>query len=654
MNWVAKTIAGLVMIWLSFPCLQAQVKLSNIFGSNMVLQRDKPCNVWGSASPGEKIKLRLDDNSYSIKADKMGKWLVTLPAHPAGGPHQITVSGKNSIVLSNILFGDVWICGGQSNMQFRVSELAVKETDSIRNNNNAIRLFTAATGMNYTPQDTLAGGTWKETSVQSIQDFSAVAYFFGRTLQEKLHVPIGLISDNLGATSAEEWMSNEAIGQYPQFQKYYQAYLEPGKSFKTLEAEFGQIKEQWNKDFYMKDDPGFAQQWFLPGTDTTGWKKMSLPGYWEDKDKNLADYDGSVWYRRTFDQLPRDFAGNYHLGYGPADDYDIAWINGVKVGEGYGNLNLRSYTVPAGLVKSSGNVVVVRVFDAGNKGGMYNMFWNQGAAGEWLYKPGIKINAADFKRPLLPNAYVFGSPAVLYNANIAPLTRLQIKGFAWYQGEGNAGRAEEYRTLFPAMIRDWRTKFNQESLPFYFVQLANFMAEKDQPQSSEWAELRAAQDATLSLPNTGMACAIDIGEANDIHPKNKQDVGKRLALAALKTTYGFDTIKLSPRYQQMQVSGDSIVIKVDDQLICRDKYGYVEGFSIAGADHVFHWAKAYLRDGMIVVYGDDVKSPVAARYAWADNPGQLDLYNKEGLPLAPFRTDDWPGITKGKTFSYTE
>lgn len=267
-------------------------------------------------------------------------------------------------------------------------------------------------------------------------------------------------------------------------------------------------------------------------------------------------------------------------------------------------------------------------------------------------KPGVKVNTTGFKRPLMPNWYLFGSPGILYNANIAPLTKLAIKGFIWYQGEANAGRAYEYRELFPAMIQNWRDKFGQGNLPFIFVQLANYMAEKNQPANAEWAELREAQAMALQLPNTGMATAIDIGEANDIHPKNKSEVGRRLGVAALKAAYGIDTAHASPLYVSSQVVNDSIYITLSQPVTTTDKYGYVHGFTIAGADSNFYWANAYIKDGIIVVYSPKVKTPVAVRYAWADNPGQLDLYNAGALPVAPFRTDRWQGITAGKTFSF--
>lgn len=312
--------------------------------------------------------------------------------------------------------------------------------------------------------------------------------------------------------------------------------------------------------------------------------------------------------------------------------------------------------MPANILKAKDNVIVVRVFDAGGRGGMYSgaIWGNPILLGKWLYKPGYKIDATKFPKPHIVNISPFSSPSILYNGNIAPITSLSIKGIIWYQGESNAGRAYEYRELFPAMIKNWRAKFNQGDIPFLFVQLANYMQEKSTPEESEWAELREAQTSALQLPHTGMAVTIDIGEAGDIHPKNKIDVGKRLGAAALKIAYGEEKKNTSPLYKSMEVKEDSIVIHFtieSGDLVTKDKYGYVRGFQIAGADKKFHWAKAYINNNAVIVYSEEVKDPLAVRYAWSDNPGAIDLYNTQGLAASPFRTDDWPLTTKGKLFS---
>ncbi|MBZ4191356.1 sialate O-acetylesterase [Niabella beijingensis] len=639
---------ALLIITTVLPVL-ADVKLPALYQSNMVLQRNKPCTIRGTAANGETVSLVFNHTTYRTKATN-GKWEITLPAQPAGGPYNIIIEGNNRIEMSNLLFGDIWICSGQSNMQFSVKE-ADPQPDTATYNNNNIRLFTVAIGADFVPQDTVKGGSWKIARVKEVHAFSAAGFFFGSYLQQHLDVPIGLISVNLGATAIEEWMSNEALRPFPQFAGFYDTYLAPGKSMKTITADFEKIRSSWEQAGYLKDDPGLVHQWYLPDTDISDWKTMNQPSHWEDNE--LKDYDGSVWFRKSYDSFPKDFLGNTTISLGQVDDYNICWVNGVKIGEGYGNMNMYTYKIPDSLLKPKNNLVVVRVFDAGGKGGMYNMFWNPFLAGAWKYKKGVQISPLTFKKPLVANHYIFGTPAILYNANIAPLTQFNIKGFIWYQGEANTGRAAEYKQLLPAMITDWRKQFNQGDLPFLLVQLPNLGKEPDQPEENEWAELREAQSSALTLAHTGMAVTIDIGEADNLHPHNKLEAGRRLGMTALSEVYNADSIATSPRYKHMEITGDSIVISFDKNIVCKNKYGYIRGFAIAGADRIFHWAKACLKDEhSVVVYHPAVKAPEQVRYLWSGEPGTIDLYNKNGLPAAPFRTDHFKLTTEGKTYRF--
>ena len=648
-----KYLVSAIMFFLfAINIAMADVRLSSLFQSHMVLQRDKPCAIWGKAASGEAVRILFNNHTYKATANKAGDWKIILPAQPAGGPFTITIAANNTITLTDVLFGDVWLCGGQSNMQFKVSEMNNKTLDTARYNNANIRIITIPTAIDYVPQDTVKGGEWKAATAGEVQSFSAVGFFFGEYVQQHTGVPVGLISDNLGGTSVETWMSKDALQQFPQFASYYKHYLAPGKSFAQLNEAFAKYKPEWNRTYYLANDPGLDHQWYLPETDTSNWKTTKELGYWENN--ILPDYDGSVWFRRSFD-LPADYdKKGTGFGFGLIDDYVMIWLNGTKVGEGYGNLNIQGFSAPDSLLRPKNNVVVVRVFDAGGKGGMNNFWWFPKWNSEsWLYKPGVKIDAAKFVKPFIPNATLGSSPGILYNANIAPVTPLSLKGIIWYQGESNADRADEYKSLFPAFIQDWRKQFRQGDLPFLFVQLANYN-DQNNADGLNYAELRDAQAAALSLPNTGLATAIDIGEAQDIHPKNKVEVGRRLGLAALKVAYHIDSTHLSPFYTSMQMSDDSILIHVSEPVFTKDKYGYIRGFQIAGSDSVFHFAKAYISNDAIVVYNAAIKHPVAARYAWANNPGGLDLYSKEGLPLLPFRTDNWKGVTAGKKFSYVE
>lgn len=639
---------------LSVFASRADVQLPQIFQSNMVLQRDVPVNVWGWASPGEEVTVTLSMRTASVKAGKDGKWLVKLPALAAGGPYGMIVQGRNRIVLSDILVGEVWLCSGQSNMQWRVDQTGFEEKDTTFIQANQVRLFTVNIDTDYMPRDDVRSSGWKTLSKENVNAFSAVAYHFGKYLYQQLQVPVGLISDNLGATAVETWMSNEALMQFPQFGEILGPIVKEGKSFAALNADFEKIKADWSRKYYYKGI-GIDQQWFRPETDLSDWKPIKASGNTWESEPDLKDHDGAVWFRTSFD-LPDDFKQeNFPIGLMQIDDYDIAWVNGVKIGETYGRHNHRNYSVPTNTLKKKGNVLVVRVFDTGGIGGFTTSpFWgNKIIWGDWLYKKGEAIDAAKFRKPMLPNATPFSSPAVLYNANIAPLTSFALKGFIWYQGESNVDRAEEYRTLFPALIRDWRKQWGMGDLPFLFVQLANHYEEQSQPAESNWAELREAQAMTLKLPNTGMASAIDIGEAADIHPKNKLDVGRRLGMAAMKTAYGEDIVSAGPSFRKMTIAGNRMTLEFDNVgggLVTRDKYGYVRGFQVAGEDRKFYWAKASIEGDKVIVTSKEVAQPVAVRYAWSNNPGALDLYNKEGLPATPFRTDEWKGVTAGQVF----
>jgi sialate O-acetylesterase len=648
----------LYILWICSQLLShkvyGDVRLPKMFSDNMVVQRDKPIKVWGWAAPGEKVSVSFATTSVSAKADHAGKWSVALPAVKAGGPFELIIKGKNNLRLVNILAGDVWVCSGQSNMQWNISQTGYQEMDTTFVRKGKVRLFNVPVDTDYVPREDITGGEWKVLSIGNINSFSAVAYHFGKYLYEELEVPIGLISSNLGATAIETWMSNESLMQFPQFQPMVEPLIRQGKSFAQLQSDFEKIKPQWYQKYYYKG-AGIEEHWYDPAFSVSDWKPIKVSGNTWETEPELKDHDGEVWFRTIFD-LPDNFQGeNFPFYLGQIDDYDIAWVNGVKIGETFGKHNHRNYKVPVKSLKPKGNVLVVRVVDAGGIGGFTtSSFWGNAILwGDWVYRKGFVINPADFPQPNLPNATPFSSPGVLYNAMIAPLTKFPIKGAIWYQGESNADRAYEYRELLPAMISEWRRQWGQGNFPFLFVQLANHYEESPIPVESNWAELREAQAMALTLPNTGMATAIDLGEANDIHPKNKLDVGKRLGIAAMKVAHQKDVVATGPTFGKMLKEGDALIIEFNNTgggLISKNKHGYIHGFQVAGNDQKFYWAKAHISGNTVVVKSDQVSEPVAVRYAWDNNPGQLDLYNKEGLPANPFRTDSWKGITAGKTF----
>ena len=627
--------------------VQAEVKLPKVFSNNMVLQRDIPIKLWGWADKKEKITVILHDDTLSVKVDRKGKWMAELPAREAGGPYELIISGENEIKLSNILFGDVWVCSGQSNMEWPMHSTNNAEEEIANATHPRIRLIAVEKKVSTKPLEDCESAGWVVCGPETVTNFSAVGYYFGRKLHDDLDVPIGLIHTSWGGTNVETWTSAPSIEKIEGFE----GIAEELKSFDQekiiaeqrakLESITGPLPDQ---DEGMDGDQAL---WASEKTNYSSWKEMELPGLWETK---LTNLDGIVWFEKEFELERMDLVGDVTIHLGKIDDSDITFLNGTEIGRTIQKYNeSRVYLAPKKLLNIGKNTIVVRVEDTGGGGGIYGdpddlyvKVENKkiSLAGSWKYK----IGRGDFSASISPNSM----PSLLYNAMIHPIIPYGIKGAIWYQGESNAGRAYQYRTTFPNMITNWRQDWGLGDFPFFFVQLANYMAPVDEPAESAWAELREAQAMTLSLPNTGMATIIDIGAADDIHPRNKLDVGRRLALNALNKTYGKEVVFSGPTFKEMKVQGNRVTITYDNLgsgFYLKDKYGYVNGFSVAGKDRKFHWAKAYITGETVEVSCDKVAKPVAVRYGWANNPEDLNLFNMEGLPAVPFRTDDWPGVT---------
>ncbi len=633
--------------------LFADVRVAKIFNDNMVLQRNKEVPVWGWATNGETVTVIFNSQEAVTKADQSGKWLVRLRPMKEGGPLEMIVKGNNTIVFRNILIGEVWVCSGQSNMSFRVKYAKNAEEDIATANYPLIRSFTVPSKFLAKPLSDLEGGDWKICSPSTVDQFTAVGYFFARELFKHLHIPIGIIHTSWGGTNAETWMSPEAIKADNDF-KIKLAELDTIK-LDTLIAGLDTKKKEWTFNMEI-GELGRKEKWELPETDVTKWKEMKLPTFWEDA--GLKGLDGVVWFRKDFELTEAEAEAGMTLNLGPIDDGDATYINGTLIGQlNYLTANAsttpRVYKANAKLLKAGKNTIIIRVIDKGGQGGFNAKsedFYadiagiKKSLVGNWAYAVGF---SGAMPPPSSPNIY----PTTLYNGMISALIPFAIQGVVWYQGENNASRAYQYRSLFPRLITDWRGHWGQGDFPFIFVQLANFRPSVPEPNESSWAELREAQTMALSSQNTGMAVAIDLGEADNIHPKNKQDVGYRLALVARQMVYKENVISSGPMYQLMQIKNDKIIItlkNIGSGLITKDKYNYVKGFVIAGDDKKFYWAKASIEGNRIIVYSEQVKKPIAVRYAWADNPEDVNLYNRENLPTVPFRTDSWDGLTKNK------
>ncbi len=640
----------LIVVSMTSP---GQVRLPKLISDGMVLQRDAKIKIWGWASKDEKVTVKFLNSIYETKADAGGNWSITLPKLKAGGPYDMQVSAGNSITVHDILVGEVWVCSGQSNMELPMKRVSWNYPGEIDNSTNKyIRQFAVAQKYNFNfPEKDLPYGSWKSADPKNTPDFSAVAYFFGKELYEKYKVPIGLINASLGGSPVESWISADSLKKFP---KYYNEaeMFKDSTLINKIEAADNARTNAWYTELWKRDVGNKKENdWYNPSLITATWDSMKVPGYWADS--KLGMVNGAVWFRKNVN-IPEVMIGKpAKLILGRIVDADSAFINGVFVGTiGYQYPPSR-FDIPAGVLRKGENTIVVRVISNSGKGGFvedkqYAIVAGKNSInleGEWKYKLGAEMPA------LAGQTFVIWKPIGLYNAMIAPLLNYYIKGVIWYQGESNAERAGEYGNLFSTMIKDWREKWNEGAFPFLFVQLPNFMEAKSHPSESSWALLREAQLKTLSLPNTGMAVAIDIGEWNDIHPLDKKDVGHRLFLTAEKIAYGNDTVNYSgPIYNSMKIEGNKIVLSfnnVNGGLIAKSS-SQLKGFAIAGADKHFVGAQAKIMQGTpnggndkIVVWSDQIKNPAAVRYAWADNPAGANLFNKGGLPASPFRTDGW-------------
>jgi sialate O-acetylesterase len=637
----------LVAVLFATQLIFANITLPKIFGDNMVLQRNKPIPVWGWAAPNEKVTIQFNQQVKTGKADKSGQWKLLLDPEQAGGPWQLTVKGKNTLTINNILVGEVWICSGQSNMEWTVQNSNNKEQEIKEANFPQIRHFKVPNTVAASPLKDVTGGDWKLCSPETVADFTAVGYFFARELYRQLNVPIGLINTSWGGSMVETWISKEAFENSEEFKTLF-----GNVSMANLEAMMKQRSQQLIQKIEAQQGPlktdAALDNWKSPDLNDAGWAHMNLPGIWEYR--GFEELDGIVWFRKTISVSEADAGKPAILELAKVDDIDETYLNGVKIGGIAGwDLN-RRYAIPAGALKAGKNVIAVRITDNGGGGGIYGDSADmkltinntvQSLAGDWLFRV-ESIRTSNLNNP---NSY----PTLLFNSMINPLIPYAIQGAIWYQGETNAGRAYQYRKAFPLMISDWRQRWKQGDFPFYYVQLASFNAGNGNSENgSTWAELREAQTSTLALPNTGMAVTIDIGDSKDIHPRNKQDVGKRLAAIALNNLYHKTMEWSGPLYQSMKITGNRIELSfthVGGGFMAKDKYSYVKGFEIAGADQQFHFAQAQIAGDKIIVYSDKVTAPVAVRYAWADDMPEANLYNKEGFPAVPFRTDSWKGVT---------
>jgi sialate O-acetylesterase len=644
----------------------AEVNVDAPVGDHMVVQRDRPLRIGGTAAPGEGVTATVAAAKAATKADANGRWSLTLPALPAGGPYTVKIRGANTLTFTDVWAGEVWVASGQSNMEFPLQR-SKGGADAAALGCSGLRLFTAANPPAAAPATKL-GGEWRACDGANAAGFSAAAFHFGRELHRALGVPVGIIQASVGGTPAEAWTPREALRAEPTLAPAVDA-LDRAMSDKALHDELARKLSAWEAKNFHQDQAnrGEKQGWARAGGGK--WESMQIPQLWESA--GLA-IDGAVWFRREVTVPDAWVATDLALSLGAIDDFDVTYWNGERVGTTGADTpqywsTPRRYTVPGRLVKAGANVLAVRVFDHYGSGGFAGSPAQMNVrpaaadvaghnsplplAGAWSYKVERKLKAAvaDWNtRPKLLGTDDPNSPTVLWNALVAPLAGLPIAGVIWYQGESNVVRAAQYRTLFPLMIRGWRTAWGDPKLPFLFVQLPNFddHGAKTPLGESPWADLREGQALALREPRTAMAVTLDIGEVNDIHPREKQEVGRRLALAALKVVYGRDVIASGPTFAAAVRDGAAIKIRFTNIAggLTTSDGADPRGFLIAGADRVWKPADARIEGASVIVSHPDVAEPIAVRYGWANDPAAT-LRSQADLPAAPFRSDDWATLS---------
>ena len=642
-----RQIAALATVLLATSSAHAVVTLPLMFTDGAVLQRDRPLQVWGWATPGAKIRVGFDAHDATTTAAGDGTWRVDLPAHAAGGPFALRVreGDADELVVRDVLVGDVWLCSGQSNMEFTVREAQNAQAEIARGNDPAIRHFKIPRSWATTPEAQLAGGAWVAATPRTVGEFSAVCWFFARELKARNGVPQGLINSTWGGSRIEAWTDAHTAKIDPTAVAASARQLE-----ETETARLAMTRKRlatWPA--LQADVPGRNGRplWSEEKLGERDWASIQVPGNWEPQ--GYYGMDGIAWYRTHFVLSAQEAARGMTLGLARIDDSDRTWVNGVQVGETLNRWNeLRAYRVPPQVLHAGLNTLAVRVEDLGGGGGIHGdaaqlYLLPEGGVqrpleGPWHFRPAAVT--------LVSEAGYNETPTLLYNRMIHPLLGYALRGVLWYQGEANAlpKQAIAYREQFADLIGMFRTAWRQPEMPFLWVQLANFRSGGDTAEESPWAELRESQSATLALAHTGQAVTIDAGDPADIHPKDKQAVAHRLALIARRVVFGESVVASGPAFRALKIDGARARLSFDaaDGIAARGGGAQLRGFEIAGDDDRYHAAQASIEGDSIVVSSAEVPHPAAVRYAWSDNPVEANLVDRNGLPASPFRSKTAP------------
>jgi sialate O-acetylesterase len=646
-----KTSLSLLLALLA-GAAQADVRLAEVFSDHMVLQRDRPLNLWGQATPGQTLSVHLGDRSGTARVETDGRWRVQLPPLPAGGPYRLVVKGDQTVVLNDVLIGDVWLLGGQSNMEWVLAQTDTGPQEVASPQNPQLRHLRVPHRASVKVEPEIAPARWVVAQPGSVAEFSAVGYHFAKQLQAVQGVPIGLINTAWGGSMLETWMSRAAALRDADLAPYVQALPADNLAYGAAHRQRAEARvAAWQPGLPLQGAD--ASGWSAAGDIDASWPSLPAPDMWERH--GLADTDGVVWLRKRVELSAAQAAGAAQLHLAKVDDCDEVWVNGQKVGGQCGWEQSRRYAVPAGLLRAGANWIAVRVTDNGGGGGIHGeaaelrldtAAGSVPLAGAWRARVEKVVAAAG---PVANDA-----PTLGHNGLIAPLKGLSVRGVLWYQGEENSGRAAAYADGFKRLIQDWRAHFADAKLPFYFVQLASWFPLADnRPDGNGWAELRASQAAALALPHTGMATAIDVGDAVDIHPRDKRTVGQRLAGLAMHDLGLRKAPATGPRLTGHQAKAGEFELRFDNTVggLRTARAGEpLRGFYVAGADRRWQPAEARFDGDRIVLRSAAVAVPVAARYAWVNNASEANVVGGDGLPLPPLRTDDWPLESAGRRY----
>jgi len=618
------------------------MRLSALISDGMVLQRNARTAIWGSVEREERVRIRFLGRTYETRADAQGNWKIVMENLPAGGPHELYISADGEErIIRDVMVGDVWLLGGQSNMELPVRRTLDRLEDEVREVDlPSIRQFSVPLHVSFAgPRPDVTEGNWIRAVGQDVMDFSGVGFFFARALYEKYGVPIGLIRTAVGGSPIEAWLSEETIRQYPELMEELERCKDESYVASVIRSDEARAARWYAR--LNEQDQGLKEGWYLPDDDSAAWRTFAVPDSWQGSE--LEEVRGSVWFRRTF-EVPASMAGcEAKLLLGTIVDADDTYVNGTLVGRTAYRYPPRRYPLPAGVLKEGLNTIAVRVLSVRHTGEFirdmpYRIRANGqeiGLEGVWRYRIGAMADE-------LPEQTFFQwKPCGLFNGMIAPLRQYALSGVLWYQGESNTHQPLGYSGLFQHLARDWRAIFGRGDLPIIYAQLPNFGPEAIYQEDSRWAVLRHEQLRCLATSGTAMAVTIDVGEHNDLHPQDKKTVGERMARCAMRLVYGEDILSSGPIYKAMEIANDRIHIRFDHVgggLVARG--GDPGGFAICGADGRFLPARAAIAGEQVIVWHEQIHAPVHVRYAWADNPADANLYNAEGLPASPFTTEE--------------